>query len=112
MRLVPALSMAIALSITPLLSHCGDPSNPSQLLLPAGDGPGTVLVADLNGDGSLDIAVASERSGTATGYLNDGKGHFSPAPGSPVAAGPNPNDIALADFNKDGRPDLAFANHE
>jgi VCBS repeat protein len=112
MRVVRALSIAVALSTTPLLSHCGDPSSPSQLLLPAGDGPGTVLVADLNGDGALDVAVASERSGTATAYLNDGKGHFSPAPGSPVTAGPNPNDIALADFNKDGRPDLAFANHE
>src|SRR5262249_24175105 len=34
------------------------------------------------------------------------------APRSPVAAGPHPNDLAAGDFNKDGNPDLAFANHE
>jgi hypothetical protein len=44
--------------------------------------------------------------------LGDGLGGFSPSPGSPFAAGDAPNDIAVADFNRDGRLDLAFANHE
>ena len=44
--------------------------------------------------------------------LGDGKGGFTPAKGSPFPSGPNPNDIAIGDFNRDGRLDLAFANHE
>jgi hypothetical protein len=42
--------------------------------------------------------------------LGDGKGHFVPAPGSPVASGRSPNDIAVADMNSDGNPDLVIAN--
>src|SRR5207244_8173242 len=35
---------------------------------------------------------------------------FTPAPGSPFAAGTNPHSIAIGDFNGDARPDLAVAN--
>ena len=45
-------------------------------------------------------------------FLNDGGGRFHSPPGSPFAAGPSPNDVAIADFNGDARPDLAFANHD
>ncbi len=41
-----------------------------------------------------------------------GGGAFSPAPGSPFPAGPHPNDLTVSDFDGNGRPDLAFANHE
>jgi hypothetical protein len=44
--------------------------------------------------------------------IGTGKGNFREAKGSPFAAGYMPNDIAIADFNKDGKPDLAFANHD
>jgi len=39
---------------------------------------------------------------------NQGNGSF----GSPIAieAGSNPHDVDVADYNRDGRPDLAVAN--
>jgi VCBS repeat protein len=44
--------------------------------------------------------------------LNDGSRRFHPAAGSPFAAGHVPNDIAVADMNGDGYPDLVIANHK
>jgi FG-GAP-like repeat/FG-GAP repeat len=109
---IPLPEIALALSFAPLLSHCSHATDLNRIRLPAEGGPGVVVVADLNGDRKLDIVVANERSGNASVYLGDGNRHFLPAPGSPVPAGPNPNDITIGDFNGDGRPDLAFANHE
>ncbi len=77
-----------------------------------GNAPGSVAIADVNGDGKLDIVTANEQSGDASVLLGDGTGEFSPAPGSPFPAGHDPNDLAVGDFNRDGRLDLAFANHE
>jgi hypothetical protein len=79
---------------------------------PTGEGPGIVAIADVNGDGKKDLVVANERSGDSSVLLGDGKGGFSPAKGSPFAAAHSPNDLAAGDFNRDGRLDLAFANHE
>jgi len=76
-----------------------------------GTAPGSVAIADFNGDGKLDIVTANEESGDVSVLLGDGRGGFSPALGSPFPAGPSPNDIAVGDFNRDGRLDLAFANH-
>jgi hypothetical protein len=84
----------------------------SDLRVAVGNAPGSVAIADFNGDGKLDIVTANEQSGDASVLLNDGKGGFLPAPGSPFPAGRGPNDIAVGDFNRDGWLDLAFANHE
>ena len=77
-----------------------------------GTAPGSVEVADLNGDGKPDLAVANEQSQNVTILLGDGRGGFTPAKGSPFAAGHEPNDIAIGDLNRDGRLDLAVANHQ
>jgi FG-GAP-like repeat len=84
----------------------------SNLRIAVGAEPGSVAIADFNGDGKLDIVTANAASGDASVLLGDGKGGFSPAPGSPFPAGHSPNDIAVGDFNRDGCLDLAFANHE
>lgn len=78
----------------------------------AGAAPGSVEVADFNGDRKPDVAVANEQSGTVTVLLGDGKGGLTAAKGSPFPAGHQPNDIAVGDFNHDAKLDLAFANHE
>jgi hypothetical protein len=79
---------------------------------PAGTGPGYVALADVNGDGNLDVLVTNEQSDDVTVLLGDGKGRFRPAEGSPFPAGHCPNDVAVGDFNGDTHPDLAVVNHE
>jgi hypothetical protein len=74
--------------------------------------PYSIEVADLNRDGMKDLVIANGEDSSVTILLGAGKGNFREAPGSPFAAGYMPNDIAIADFNKDGKPDLAFANHD
>lgn len=77
-----------------------------------GRSPGSVALADLNGDGRLDLVVASERHDGLTILLGDGTGRFTEAPDSPVAAGNFPNDLAVGRFNDDQALDIAVANHE
>jgi hypothetical protein len=109
----------IAMIATVVAVNCSAPSSgttPTTAILDSrfsvGTAPGSLELADLNGDGRLDIVVANERSDDATVLLGDGKGGFTNAKGSPFAAGRGLNDIAVGDYDGDGRPDLAFANHE
>ena len=81
-----------------------------RIVIPTGHGPASIAVADLNHDGKADLVVANTEDRTVSVLLGDGKGHFVPAPGSPFACGPSPNDIAVADMNRDGNPDLVIAN--
>lgn len=83
-----------------------------KLTIPTGNGAHFIAVADVNQDGKADIIVANADAGTLTILLGDGKGNFSPSAGSPVPAGHLPNDIAVADMNHDGKPDLVIANHQ
>jgi hypothetical protein len=112
--LIFAVMLSAALAVS-----CGMPSSgvtsrttTGNSHFPVGTAPGSVEIADLNGDGRPDIIVANEQSNNVTILLGDGKGGFTEAKGSPFPAGHDPNDIAIGDFNRDGRLDLAFANHE
>ena len=70
--------------------------------------PIAVAVGDFNGDGKLDLAVASAGTNNVTILLGNGDGSFTL--GSTYAAGANPLSIVVGDFNGDGKPDLAIAN--
>ena len=74
---------------------------------PAGGGP-PVAVADFNGDGIPDLALANFGSDIVSVYFGNGDGTF----GSPrdLAVGSGPLSVAVGDFNGDGKPDLAVAN--
>jgi len=74
--------------------------------------PYSVEIADLNGDKIKDLVIANGEDSSVTILMGNGKGEFMEAKSSPFPAGYMPNDIAIADFNKDGIPDLAFANHD
>ncbi len=74
-----------------------------------GSVPYSVEVADFNGDGKPDLAVANAGSNTITVLLGAGNGHFAP-PISP-AVGTDPVFAAVGDFNGDGVPDLAAASN-
>jgi hypothetical protein len=78
--------------------------------IPAGNQPDAIIAADFNNDGKLDLAVANYGDGTITLLLGNGDGTFTQAAGSPYAVGQYPYQIAAADFNGDGKLDLAAAN--
>ena len=83
----------------------------ARIQLSAGQRPAKVAVADVNRDGRPDVIVASYESDDITVLIGDGGGDFKQSTGSPFAAGNSPSDIAVGDFNKDGRLDLALPNH-
>jgi hypothetical protein len=83
-----------------------------MLTIKAGKGPGSVELADFNKDGWEDIVLASTEDSAVIILLGNGKGKFTEAPGSPFFSNRFPNDIVIADFNKDGNLDLGIANTE
>ena len=75
----------------------------------AGDSPNAVALADFNGDGNLDVAVATNGfSSHAVGILlGNGNGTFGPE--TTVAAAGFPTFMAVGDFNDDNASNLAVA---
>ena len=73
----------------------------------AGHLPNDIAIADMNGDGNLDLVIANHQSPYLRVLLGDGKGGFRIAPGSPVDvhSDPHPHGVAVADFNGDGKRD-------
>jgi hypothetical protein len=101
MRLAPLPHLAALLF--PALAAGAD------LELDAGPGAGSVAIGDVDGDGRLDVVVASLARDAALVFVNRGRGF---APPVPVSAGHEPNDLELTDLDGDGALDLAVANHE
>lgn len=77
-----------------------------------GTGPISVAVADLNGDGKGDLAVANYNSASVSLLLNT----TTPGAATPTFAAKQdfttsslPKSVAIGDINIDGKPDLAVA---
>ncbi len=70
--------------------------------------PIAVHTGDLDGDGHMDLVVSDFQSPRLYFYRGDGAGGF--AEGVPIDAGNPVNAFAVADVNRDGRPDLVTAN--
>ncbi len=67
----------------------------------------TVIAADIDGDGHLDLIATDARSQLSI-LLGKGDGTFKPR--IAYAAGEAPSGVAVADFNKDGKLDALVAN--
>src|SRR5262249_7005588 len=72
--------------------------------------PYAVAAADFNGDGKPDLATANggNNSNNVSVLFNNGNGTFGNKVDYP--AGASPRSVAAADFNGDGKPDLAVGN--
>jgi hypothetical protein len=95
------------------------PMDPGLLFFPpvtyatGGHNPHSAAVADVNGDGNLDLIVANQGNGLSEGsvavLLGNGDGTFQPALDYD-SGGANAYSVAVADVNGDGKPDLVVAN--
>jgi uncharacterized repeat protein (TIGR01451 family) len=78
----------------------------------AGIAPQAIASGDFNRDGRLDLAVTNNNveaePSSVSIFLNSGGGAFAAAVN--YTTGKNPNGIAVGDFNRDGKLDLATAN--
>jgi hypothetical protein len=91
-------------SVTVLLGNGDGTFRPAQSYA-ASNGPNSIVAADFNGDGILDLATSGYTSGYVSVLLGNGDGSFQAAQNYPVA--PGWLSLVVGDFNGDGFPDLA-----
>ncbi len=110
----PDLAVANGLDATVgIFLNKGDGTFRDMVAYPVGKGPIWIAVGDFDGDGKPDLAVADFYGEDEHGRLSllRGKGDGTFEPELKLAAGPAPVAVVSADFDGDGRPDLAVAEN-
>jgi hypothetical protein len=105
---VPDLAIAAAGTNTNnivILLGNGDGTFRHEVSYTVGVGPTSLVAADFNHDGNLDLAIANSLSDYVSILLGNGDGTFRPGPQNPPVTPPGTR-IATGDFNGDGKPDL------
>ncbi|HEV7860890.1 MAG TPA: FG-GAP-like repeat-containing protein [Pyrinomonadaceae bacterium] len=103
---VAVLAACYGLSISPAAAQ----SFATKVDYPTGSNsfPHSVAIADLNGDGKPDLAVAVQFFDAVDVFINNGNGTF--AAGVYYNVTGEDAAVVAGDFNGDGKPDLATAN--
>jgi Big-like domain-containing protein/VCBS repeat protein len=96
-------------TVGPLGVLLGNGDGTFQPVLLGGPAYGQLALADVNGDGKLDLVTAGTSSDFAEVQLGNGDGTFQ-APVFYGTGGHGVGGIAVADVNGDGRPDLMVTN--
>ncbi len=103
------LDLAVAYECCPdggvsILLGKGDGTFQSAVSYPAGSGPRSIVAADFNHDGNLDLAVASQSDYIGI-LLGNGDGTFQPVMQTPAVQALE-TFVGVGDFNHDGKTDL------
>jgi hypothetical protein len=86
----------------------GDGTFGSEIGLAAGADPISIAIADLDGDGKLDLANVAEQGKRVSVYHGNGDGTFSNR--QDLVVGGTPHSVTVTDWNGDGIPDLVMAD--
>jgi hypothetical protein len=111
----PDLAVINAFSdVARIITGKGDGTFNAGVNYPTGSVPSQVVVADIDQDGWLDLAIAYKSDGTTdiSGGVNILRNHGDGTFESPLTstAHTSPTSVGVADFNGDNFPDLAAAN--
>ena len=77
----------------------------------ANSAPGSLNVADVNGDSKPDLLLVNAGTNTVGVLLGNGNGTFQAMVAYSTGSGSSPFGLAVADVNADGKPDLLTANN-
>jgi FG-GAP-like repeat len=92
-----------------LLRNDGRANFTTEAIGDSADRTYTAALADLNGDGTLDLVVSNDRPDPKRIYLSDAMGHFRET-GQFGRAEWSTRYVTVADLNGDERPDIIVAN--
>jgi hypothetical protein len=92
-----------------VLTNNGSGGFGSNATYEVGEGPRSIVAADVNGDGKVDLISANYGSDTLTVLTNNGSGGF--GSNATYTVGHSPISVVAADINGDGWPDLITANY-
>lgn len=111
--LLAAILVFLALSRGARAQFIPAPNPPLPFPFPVGVGPVSIVAGNLNSDNVPDLAVLNQVDGTVTFILSNPPNGYTAA--GPFAVGPNPTSLlpsamVIADFNNDGKQDLAITN--
>jgi hypothetical protein len=97
-------------NVNPNQARSGNGTFTFQASYAAGNEPTSLAVADYNLDGFPDLAISDSADNAVTFLFNVNTGAFSNDSLPEVPVGTAPLSIVTADFNQDGRPDVATAD--